>query len=148
MTIKTSGELVLEIATNFADNTTGDISAADARNMFTNMVDSVAPQDIHTGGTSGAIVIDLNRSVQKINLAGNVTGMTTINRDADLSKSVKVRVSGDGSPRGLVFSDSWQWLGTKPSGTLANEVAFLSITSFGPTESEIIAAYEVAGSGA
>ena len=148
MTVKTSGDLQTEILSNFADNTTGDITAEDARNLFTNVIDSVAPQDIHTGGTSGAITIDLNQSVHLVNLGGNVTDMTTVNRSAELSKSVKVRVSGDATPRGLVFSDSWQWLGTKPSGTLANELGFLSITSFGPLETDILAAYEVFGSGA
>lgn len=40
MTFKTIGQLKTEITTNFADNTSGDISAADSRSILNNIADS------------------------------------------------------------------------------------------------------------
>lgn len=49
MAQKTRADLLTDITTNFADNSTGDISAEDMRNMLTNLSDSMVNSTTDTG---------------------------------------------------------------------------------------------------
>lgn len=56
--------------------------------------------------------------------------------------SVTVRVvSGDGGAVGLSFPAGWIFVGTKPTELAASKTGILTITSFGTTEAECVAAW-------
>lgn len=149
MPIKDSGTLYEDIALNINDNNAGEITASDLRGILYDVVDSRTAISIHNyGNTSGSLNIDLNRPVGKVNVVGNITSAQTVNKSATISKSVKIWMSGDTSYRSVALNNNWQWLGTKPSGLNINAVALLTLSNFGSTESEVIAAYEVINSGA
>ncbi len=71
-------------------------------------------------------------------LTGNVT-FTTSNLAA--GRSVTIRIIGDSSTRTLTFP-AWKFVGAAaPASLAANKVAILTITSFGATDANCIAAY-------
>lgn len=148
MTIKTLADLRTEADTNFADNTTGDITPQDVREFSNNVIDSIPFQDITNSGThNGGLEIDMNYPVQNITLDGHVTNMTTASRSASKGKAVKILFDANGADRNLVFSSSWQWMGSKPSGIPNTEKGILTLSNFGSAETDIIAAYSTLGDG-
>ena len=55
--------------------------------------------------------------------------------------AVVVRIIGDGSIRNLTFNASWKFVGPKPTTLAANKIGVLSLTSFGTTDANVVAAY-------
>ena len=148
MTQQTTTQLRTDINSFLPDNTSQLISPQDVRDRFTDVVDSIHPKDIVSSGThSGAIVLDLNHPVQNITLDGHVTLFTTTSRDASLSKSVKVRLTAGAADRNFIWSGDWKWLGTLASGIPANRFGMVTLASFGSAETDVIAAYQLLGSG-
>lgn len=71
-------------------------------------------------------------------LTGNVT-FTTSNLEA--GRSVTIRIIGDSSLRTLTFP-AWKFVGaTAPASLAANKIAVLTLTSFGTTDANVVAAY-------
>jgi hypothetical protein len=58
-------------------------------------------------------------------------------------KSLTIRITSDGTARNLAFPSSWVFVGSKPTSIAASKVAILSVTSFGATEANTVAAYAV-----
>ena len=58
-------------------------------------------------------------------------------------KSLTIRITSDGTTRNLTFPSSWVFVGSKPTSIAASKVAILSVTSFGATEANCVAAYAV-----
>ena len=58
-------------------------------------------------------------------------------------KSLTVRITADGTQRALAFPGTWTFVGTKPTAIAASKKAILSVTSFGATAAEAVAAYAV-----
>src|SRR4051812_18111156 len=83
--------------------------------------------------------IDLDgASLQTVSLTGNVT-FTTSNRAS--GKSVSVRIICDASTRNFTFP-SWVPLGAAlPASIAASKTAVLSLTCYGPNDTDIVAAY-------
>ena len=76
---------------------------------------------------------------RSVTLAGNIM-FTTSNRGAP--KALTIRIIGDGSTRTLAFPVGWKFVGAAaPASLAANKVAILSVTCFGTTDADIIAAY-------
>ena len=73
-------------------------------------------------------------------ITGNITYTTT---NYSEGKSLTVRITSDGTARNLTFPSSWVFVGSKPTSIAASKVAALSITSFGTTEANTVAAYAV-----
>lgn len=72
-------------------------------------------------------------------LTGNIE-FTTSNRVAP--RSVSIRIIGDGSIRTFIFPAAWKFIGTAaPASLAANKIAVLSVTSFGTTDANVVAAY-------
>lgn len=76
---------------------------------------------------------------QTLTLGGDIT-FTTSNLAAGRSKTI--RIIGDGSSRSLAFPVGWIFVGAAAPTTLAaSKVAVLTMTSFGTTDANVIAAY-------
>lgn len=73
-----------------------------------------------------------------ISLTGNIT-FTTSNRGAP--RSLTIRILCDGTNRTFTFPAGWRFLSGIPSGIVANKVGILSVTCFGPNDSDIVAVY-------
>jgi hypothetical protein len=57
-------------------------------------------------------------------------------------RSASVRVICDGTTRTLTFPGTWTWLGSGPPADLAaNDVGYLSITAYGATDADVVAAW-------
>jgi hypothetical protein len=73
-------------------------------------------------------------------ITGNIT-YTASNYAA--GRSLSVRITSDGTARNLTFPTNWVFVGAKPTSIAASKNAVLSVTSFGTTEAESVAAYAV-----
>jgi len=73
-------------------------------------------------------------------ITGNIT-YTASNYAA--GRSLSVRITCDGTQRNLTFPTNWVFVGSKPTAIAASKIAILSVTSFGATEAETVAAYAV-----
>lgn len=58
-------------------------------------------------------------------------------------RSITVRVTSDATQRTLNFPAGWVFIGIKPTAIAASKVGILTITSFGTTEAECVAAWAV-----
>ena len=72
--------------------------------------------------------------------AGNITFAATNYRAGSIKT---VRIISGASPRNLTFPLSWVFMGTKPTSIVAGRVGILTITSFGTTEADCVAAWTV-----
>jgi len=73
-------------------------------------------------------------------ITGNIT-YTASNYSE--GKGLVVRITSDGTARNLTFPSSWVFVGVKPTSIAASKTAALSLTSFGTTEANCVAAYAV-----
>lgn len=73
-------------------------------------------------------------------ITGNIT--YTASNYAE-GKSLTIRITSDGTARNLTFPANWIFVGAKPSSIAASKIAVLSVTSFGATEANTVAAYAV-----
>ena len=73
-------------------------------------------------------------------ITGNIT--YTASNYAE-GKSLTIRITSDGTARNLTFPTNWIFVGAKPTSIAASKVAALSVTSFGATEANCVAAYAV-----
>lgn len=56
-------------------------------------------------------------------------------------RSVAIRLTDDGGGRAVSFNASWVFVGTKPTNLTAGKISVLSLTSFGSTDANVIAAW-------
>ena len=74
-------------------------------------------------------------------MAGDVT-FSTANRAA--ARAVTVRIIGDSVAHNLAFPGTWTWLGgAAPTSIAGSKVGILSVTAFGTSDGEVVAAYAV-----
>jgi hypothetical protein len=91
-----------------------------------------------TYGASVALDFD-GDGFQTCSLTGDIT-FTTSNLAAGRSKTL--RIVGDGSLRSFTFPAGWTFVGAAaPASLAANKVAVLTLTSFGTTDADVVAAY-------
>jgi hypothetical protein len=107
-------------------------------------LDTKAKSSSHSVLTYAAsVALDLDPTLddfRTLTLAGNIT-FTTTNLAAARSKTI--RIIGDGTERTFTFP-AWKFVGTAAPTTIAvNKTAILTITSFGTTDANVIAAYAV-----
>ena len=77
--------------------------------------------------------------LQTISIAANTT-FSTANLAAGRSKTIKITT--DGTLRTFTFP-AWKFVGAEPADQAASKVGILTITSFGTTDADCIAAYAV-----
>jgi len=91
--------------------------------------------------TSGTQQLDFtSQGYLTHSITGNIT-YTATNYSA--GRSLSVRITSDGTARNFTFPASWVFVGSKPTSIAASKNAVLSITSFGTTEANTVAAYAV-----
>lgn len=100
------------------------------------------PAQLKSSGLTYAAIVDLNllaEGIQDIALTGDIE-FTTSNLAFGLSKTV--RIVCDGTNRNFIFP-AWDFVGSggAPANIIANKKGILTITSFGPTNADVIAAY-------
>jgi hypothetical protein len=93
----------------------------------------------HTGDP---IAIDFSQEVYKeVALTANLS-VTTTNLQPGTSTAMKI--TADGSLRTISCPAAWTFVGgTAPADIAANKKGILSLTSFGTTDADVIAAYAV-----
>jgi hypothetical protein len=82
----------------------------------------------------------LDSQYRTISLTGDLE-LTTSNLAN--GRSLVIRLVNDASQRTLTFPTDWKFLGTKPANIAASKVAVLSLTAFGTTNADVVAAYAV-----
>lgn len=100
----------------------------------------VLTQSALTYAATTDIDFDL-KSFRTLALTGNVT-FTTSHRGA--GKTVSLKIAADSSTRNFTFPAGWVFVGNAAPGSIAaNKTAILTLTCFGATDSDIVAAYAV-----
>ena len=93
-------------------------------------------------GTSGTIDLDFSGNGFRTQpaLTGNIayTGSSY-----GVGRSVTVRVINGSTTRNLSFPVNWVFLGIRPLSIAANKTAILTVTSFGTTEADCVAAWAI-----
>ena len=84
----------------------------------------------------------LDGQYRTISLTGDLT-LTISNRSA--GRTTVIRIIADASQRTLTFPTDWKFLGTKPANIAASKTGVLSLTFFGPADSDCVAAWGVQG---
>ena len=92
------------------------------------------------GATVALDFASLDAQYRTISLTGNLE-LTTSNLAN--GRTLVLRLVADGSQRTLSFPTDWKFLGTKPANIAASKVGVLSITAFGATNADAVAAYAV-----
>jgi hypothetical protein len=95
-----------------------------------------------TLATTGTVNIDFAGASYRTQaeLTGAVT-YTASNYAA--GRSVTIRVTNGATLRTLTFPASWKFVGAKPADIAASKVGILTVTSFGTTEADCVAAWGV-----
>jgi hypothetical protein len=106
--------------------------------------DGLAPARSFSTITYGATVAldfaSLDAQYRTISLTGNLV-LTTSNLAN--GRTLVIRLVADANQRTLTFPTDWKFLGTKPANIAASKVGVLSITAFGTTNADVVAAYAV-----
>jgi hypothetical protein len=82
----------------------------------------------------------LDHQYKTLTLTGDVT-FTSSNRAN--GRMVSIRILPGASARTLTFPVEWDFLGSKPATIAANKTAVLSLTFYGSTDDDCVAAYAV-----
>jgi hypothetical protein len=92
------------------------------------------------GATVALDFASLDAQYRTISLTGNLE-LTTSNLAN--GRTLVIRLVADANQRTLTFPTDWKFLGTKPANIAASKVGVLSITAFGTTNADVVAAYAV-----
>jgi hypothetical protein len=92
--------------------------------------------------TTGSIDVNFTGSAYRTQaaLTGNI--IYTASNYAQ-GRTVTIRVLNGSTQRSLTFPAGWRFIGVKPTVIAANKLGVLTITSFGTTEAECVAAWSV-----
>lgn len=90
-------------------------------------------------------------STPAVDFQGDTYKTITLTGDATFSSSnlgagrvIVVRIVGDSVSRNLAFPGGWVFIGAAaPASIAGNKTAVLSLTSFGTTDANVVAAYSV-----
>jgi uncharacterized delta-60 repeat protein len=93
-------------------------------------------------GTTGTIDIDFTGPM--LSTQGALTGDITYAGSSYLAgSSVTIRVVNGSTQKNIAFPSEWVFVGTKPTTIAADKTAILTVTSFGNTEADCVAAWAV-----
>ena len=116
---------------------TGTVTTA-AVDVAGNNIDNIQNL-IHDISTTTTTLDFSGDQLQTISISADTT-FTTSNLAAGKSKTIKITT--DGTLRTLTFP-AWKFVGTKPTDQAASKVGILTLTSFGTTDADCVAAYAV-----
>lgn len=98
-------------------------------------------------GTVSSFSLDFSSSSSKyvsLNVSSSGLSFSGANYQSGVTVSVRV-INSNGTTEAVSFPSNWVFIGDKPSDIEANKTAVLSVTSFGSSESDCIAAWGVQG---
>lgn len=108
---------------------------------FVNVVDPVTVLTLQYAAT---VNLDFSATLpvyRSITLAGD---LTLTGSNYGLGRQVSLRIVADGSTRTLTFPAGWTFIGAAaPADIAAGKTAILSMTTYGSTEGDVVAAYSV-----
>lgn len=116
---------------------TGTVTTA-AVDVAGNNIDNIQNL-IHDISTTTTALDFSGDQLQTISISAPTT-FTTSNLAVGKSKTIKITT--DGTLRTLTFP-AWKFVGTKPTDQAASKVGILTLTSFGTTDADCVAAYAV-----
>ena len=97
------------------------------------------PTSLQTTGT-----VDVDFSGATLRVQGPLTGDTTYTgSEYSAGNLITIRVTNGSTERTLSFPTGWTFVGEKPTIIAADKIAILTLTSFGTTESDCVAAWAV-----
>ena len=116
---------------------TGTVTTA-AVDVAGNNIDNIQNL-VHDISTTTTALDFSGDQLQTISISADTT-FTTSNLAAGKSKTIKITT--DGTLRTLTFP-AWKFVGSKPADQAASKVGILTLTSFGTTDADCVAAYAV-----
>lgn len=90
--------------------------------------------------TTNLDLSSLNGQYRTISLTGNLTFTTS---NLANGRSAVIRLVADATTRTLGFPAGWKFIGVKPTSIVASKTAVLSLSFFGTSDSDCVAAYGV-----
>jgi len=90
--------------------------------------------------SSDSIAINFS-SDKVISRTPSTTSVSFSGTSYTAGSSASVRLLAGGSNISLSFPASWKWITLKPASMVANDVGVLSMTCYGTTESDVVAAW-------
>lgn len=88
-------------------------------------------------------------AVQTLSISADTTfTTTTASLSATHARCCRIKITTDGTQRGLTFPGAWKWIGTKPANQALSTSAYLYLTSDGNAEADVVARYVLLGTGA
>jgi hypothetical protein len=120
-------------------------SAADARPYWlddTGQSFNLTLDRFNTLTPAASVAIDTSPALPVFNSIALNQNTTFTTSNLGNGRSASVRVVCDASTRTLSFPGTWTWLGSGPPSSLAaNDVGYLSITAYGATDADVVAAW-------
>jgi len=121
-------------------------SAADARPYWvddTGQSFNLTLDRFNTLTPAASVAIDTSPALPVFNSLALNQNTTFTTSNLGNGRSASVRVIGDASTRTLTFPGGWTWLGSgvPPTSLAANDVGYLSITAYGATDADVVAAW-------
>jgi len=120
--------------------------AADARPYWTDDTGTsfnLTLDRFNTLTPAASVAIDTNPALPIFNSLSLDQDTTFSTSNLGNGRSASVRVVCDGTTRNLTFPGGWTWLGSgvPPTSLAANDVGYLSITAYGATDADVVAAW-------
>lgn len=122
------------------------VGTTDASDLVSGTVDPARLPPIgpeFSVAASDAIEINFSQDRVITRSASGAVAFTGSNYSGGSSATVRI-VSG-AADRGLSFPAGWVFVSFKPTDILANKTGILTVTAFGSSESDVVAAYAVEG---
>ena len=120
-------------------------SAADARPYWiddTGQSFNLTLDRFNTLTPAASVAIDTSPALPVFNSLALNQNTTFTTSNLGNGRSASGRVVCDGTTRTLTFPGTWTWLGSGPPADLAaNDVGYLSITAYGATDADVVAAW-------
>ena len=128
-----TGSTVLSASPTF----TGTVTTA-GLDVAGNNIDNIQNLVHDTSATSTALDFSADQ-LQTISITANTTFTTS---NLAIGKSKTIKITTDATLRTFTFP-AWKFVGAEPADQAASKVGILTITSFGTTDADCIAAYAV-----
>ena len=135
---------------NFATNSTNRLSfAPTGPAIFTSDVSATsfsttgAVSALTYSGSVASTTTALNFATETFKTISIAAATTFTASNYSAGRTVTVRVTSDATQRALTFPTGWVFVGTRPTAIAASKTGILTITSFGTTEANCVAAWAV-----
>jgi len=121
------------------DQTFAGVKTFSGRTVLQGQIETTPGSNLGTGGT---LTIDLASS--SLRSTGTLaTAPTFAVSNLAAGRSATVRVINGGSSLSVGFNADWKFVGPKPTNIAASKVAILTVTAFGTTNADVVAAWAV-----